>query len=78
LYTLITRSAEGDTFEVMGPISAVHPASDHPGADRARSAVEADDEPTAISGVLETLSSGLGDDSELVRVIIEQMAALQR
>jgi fructuronate reductase len=29
LYTLITRSAEGDTFEVMGPISAVHPASDH-------------------------------------------------
>ena len=29
LYTLITRSAEGDTFDVMGPISAVHPASDH-------------------------------------------------
>ena len=29
LYTLITRSAEGDTFDVMGPIAAVHPAADH-------------------------------------------------
>ena len=29
LYTLITRSAEGDSFEVMGPIAAVHPAADH-------------------------------------------------
>src|SRR4029434_10112252 len=29
LYTLITRSAEGDTFEVMGPIAAVHPAAEH-------------------------------------------------
>lgn len=29
LYTLITRGADGDTFEVLGPIVAVHPASDH-------------------------------------------------
>ncbi|WP_205739610.1 mannitol dehydrogenase family protein [Georgenia sp. SYP-B2076] len=28
LYTLITRHAEGDTFEVIGSLSAVHPASD--------------------------------------------------
>ena len=47
-----------------------------PGADRARSAASATDEPTAVSGVLETLYSGLGDDSALVRVIIEQMEAL--
>ena len=44
--------------------------------DRARSAASATDEPTAVSGVLETLYSGLGDDSALVRVIIEQMEAL--
>jgi fructuronate reductase len=47
-----------------------------PGADRARVAAGADDESTAISGVLETLHSGLGDDSALVSVIIEQMQAL--
>jgi fructuronate reductase len=47
-----------------------------PGADRARSAASATDEPTAVSGVLETLYSGLGDDSALVRVIIEHMEAL--
>jgi fructuronate reductase len=47
-----------------------------PGAVRARKAAGADDEPTAVSGVLKTLSSGLGDDSALVRVIIEQMEAL--
>ena len=47
-----------------------------PGADGARKAADADDEPTAVSGVLETLYSGLGDDSALVRVIIEQMQAL--
>jgi fructuronate reductase len=47
-----------------------------PGADRARSAAAADGEPTAVSGVLETLHSGLGDDSALVRVIIDQMEAL--
>jgi fructuronate reductase len=48
-----------------------------PGADRARLAAGgADDEPTAVSGVLETLRSGLGDDSALVRVIIEQMEAI--
>ena len=35
------------------------------------------DEPTAVSGVLETLYSGLGEDSALVRVIIEQMDAPQ-
>jgi fructuronate reductase len=29
LYTLITRSAEGDSFELLGALSAVHPASDH-------------------------------------------------
>ncbi|MGH3340736.1 MAG: hypothetical protein ACRDPL_18155, partial [Propionibacteriaceae bacterium] len=29
LYTLITRGAEGDTFEIVGSISAVHPAADH-------------------------------------------------
>jgi fructuronate reductase len=47
-----------------------------PGADRARAAAGADDESTAVSGVLETLHSGLGDDSALVGVIIEQMEAL--
>jgi fructuronate reductase len=47
-----------------------------PGADGARTAAGADDEPTAVSRVLETLDSGLGEDSALVRVIIEQMAAL--
>jgi fructuronate reductase len=29
LYTLITRSAEGDTFELIGALSAVHAAADH-------------------------------------------------
>lgn len=29
LYTLITRAAEGDTFELVGALSAVHPAADH-------------------------------------------------
>jgi len=29
LYTLITRGAEGDTFELIGSVSAVHPAADH-------------------------------------------------
>jgi fructuronate reductase len=29
LYTLITRATEGDTFEVMSSLSAVHPGSDH-------------------------------------------------
>jgi fructuronate reductase len=29
LYTLITRGAEGDTFELIGSLSAVHPAADH-------------------------------------------------
>jgi fructuronate reductase len=29
LYTLITRSGEGDSFGVIGSISAVHSASDH-------------------------------------------------
>ena len=47
-----------------------------PGADRARVAAGAYDESTAISGVLETLHSGLGDDSALVDVITEQMEAL--
>jgi fructuronate reductase len=47
-----------------------------PGADRARKAAAADDEPTAVAGVLETLHGGLGQDTALVRVIIEQMAAL--
>jgi fructuronate reductase len=47
-----------------------------PGADRARSAAAAGDEPTAVSAVLETLRGGLGDDSELVQVIIEQMEVL--
>jgi fructuronate reductase len=47
-----------------------------PGADRARAALGADDESSAVSGVLETLHSGLGDDSALVGVIIEQMEAL--
>jgi fructuronate reductase len=47
-----------------------------PGADRARTAAGVDDEPSAVSGVLETLSSGLGDDSALVSVIIEQMKEL--
>ena len=29
LYTLITRSAEGDRYEVIGALSAVHPAAEH-------------------------------------------------
>ena len=29
LYTLITRGAEGDAFEVVGSLSAVHPSADH-------------------------------------------------
>jgi fructuronate reductase len=29
LYTLITRAADGDTFEIIGSLSAVHPAADH-------------------------------------------------
>jgi fructuronate reductase len=29
LYTLITRSGEGDTFEVVGNLAAVHAAADH-------------------------------------------------
>jgi len=29
LYTLITRGAEGDTFELIGTLSAVHAAADH-------------------------------------------------
>jgi fructuronate reductase len=29
LYTLITRGAEGDSFELIGTLSAVHPAADH-------------------------------------------------
>jgi fructuronate reductase len=29
LYTLITRSADGDTFELIGALSAVHAASEH-------------------------------------------------
>jgi fructuronate reductase len=29
LYTLITRSGEGDTFELIGTLSAVHAAADH-------------------------------------------------
>jgi fructuronate reductase len=29
LYTLITRSADGDAYEVLGPVTAVHPATDH-------------------------------------------------
>jgi fructuronate reductase len=29
LYTLITRSGEGDSFELVGSLSAVHPSTDH-------------------------------------------------
>jgi fructuronate reductase len=29
LYTLVTRAAEGDRFEVMGAVSRAHPAEDH-------------------------------------------------
>lgn len=29
LYTLITRSPDGDAFEVIGSLSAVHPSTDH-------------------------------------------------
>ena len=29
LYTLIIRGAEGDRFEVLGAVAAVHPATDH-------------------------------------------------
>ena len=29
LYTLITRGADGDTFEVIGALVAVHPADEH-------------------------------------------------
>jgi fructuronate reductase len=47
-----------------------------PGADRARTAAGAPDESTVVSGVLETLHSGLGDDGTLVDLITEQMQAL--
>jgi fructuronate reductase len=47
-----------------------------PGADRARAAAGADDQSTAVSGVLETLHGRLGNDSALVEVISEQMEAL--
>src|SRR5918997_4696716 len=30
LYTLITRSADGDNFEVIGSLAAAHPSTDHP------------------------------------------------
>jgi fructuronate reductase len=30
LYTLITRSADGDAFEVIGSLAAVHASTDHP------------------------------------------------
>jgi fructuronate reductase len=29
LYTLVTRSADGDAYEVLGAVAAVHPATDH-------------------------------------------------
>ncbi|SEQ44276.1 mannitol dehydrogenase family protein [Microlunatus flavus] len=29
LYTLITRRADGDSYEVLGPVAEVHPATDH-------------------------------------------------
>ena len=29
LYTLITRAADGDTFELIGSLSAVHAAAEH-------------------------------------------------
>ena len=29
LYTLITRGGEGDAFEVVGTVAAVHPSDDH-------------------------------------------------
>ena len=47
-----------------------------PAAERARAAASADDETNAVSGVLETLYRGLGDDNELVQAIIQQMQAL--
>jgi len=59
----------------LAPARPRRPGQD-PGADRALSALAADDEPTAVSGVIETLYSGLGDDSALVGVIIEQMEVL--
>ena len=53
--------------------AATVPQSKIPARIRARSAASATDRGL---GVLETFYSGLGDDSALVRVIIEQMEAL--
>ena len=47
-----------------------------PGADAARAAAAASDLPSAVSGVLDTLSSGLGSDRALVETIMQQMDAI--
>jgi phenylpyruvate tautomerase PptA (4-oxalocrotonate tautomerase family) len=67
-----TRSADLESRRCGTSLSSPHAASGHDSL----SAIAADDEPAAVAGVLETLSSGLGDDSALVGVIIEQMEAL--
>jgi fructuronate reductase len=47
-----------------------------PGAEAAREAAAATDLPAAVSGVLDTLSRGLGADAALVDVVLSQMAAI--
>ncbi len=47
-----------------------------PGADAARQAASATDRPAAVSGVLDTLSGGLGGDTDLVGVVMAQMEAI--
>ena len=47
-----------------------------PGAEPARAAAAAADLPTAVAGVLDSLSSGLGADADLVKAIVSQMDAI--
>ena len=49
-----------------------------PGADAARAAAAAADRPAAVSGVLDTLSSGLSADRELVDVVVAQLDVITR
>jgi fructuronate reductase len=69
LYTLVTRDADGDRFEVVGSLSAVHPASDHDAwLGYARSPELAVVTLTVTeAGYRRSPSGGLDVDDELVR-----------
>lgn len=69
LYTLVTRDADGDRFEVVGSLSAVHPASDHNAwLGYARSPELAVVTLTVTeAGYRRSASGGLDVDDELVR-----------